>query len=85
MIGWDPERQVIRAWLFAADGRFAEATWSRSETGWLVRIEGQGGDAGRTATLSLEPDGPDGFTLRCEGEGLEGLCPPACSFSRTAR
>ncbi len=85
MIGWDPERQVIRAWLFAADGRFAEATWSRSETGWLVRIDGQGGDAGRTATLSLEPDGTDGFTLRCEGEGLEGLCPPASSFSRTAR
>jgi len=87
VIGWDPEQQTVRSWIFSADGRFAEASWSRREEGWLVRIDGQGTDTGRAATLRLEPDGPDGFTLSGEtgGESLAGLCPPACSFTRTAR
>ena len=85
IIGWDPEREVIRSWIFSADGRFAEGTWSREADGWKVRIEGQGRDAGRIATCSLVPDGNDGLILRCEGEGLEGLLPPACGYTRTAR
>jgi uncharacterized protein (TIGR02246 family) len=87
VIGWDPERQTVRSWIFSADGRFAEASWSRQEAGWLVRIDGQGTDTGRAATLRLEPDGSDGFTLSSEAAGgaLAGLCPPACSFTRTAR
>ncbi len=85
IIGWDPERETIRSWIFSADGRFAEGTWSREADGWKVRIEGQGRDAGRTATCTLVPDGNDGLILRCEGEGLEGLLPPACGYTRTAR
>ncbi len=87
VIGWDPERQTIRSWIFSADGRFAEASWSRQEPGWLVRIDGQGTDTGRAATLRLEPDGSDSFAVSCEttGEALAGLCPPTCSFTRTAR
>jgi uncharacterized protein (TIGR02246 family) len=85
IIGWDPERETIRSWIFSADGRFAEGTWSREADGWKVRIEGQGRDAGRTATCTLVPAGNDGLILRCEGEGLEGLLPPACGYTRTAR
>ncbi len=85
IIGWDPEREAIRSWIFSADGRFAEGTWSREADGWKVRIEGQGRDAGRTATCRLVPDGNNGLILRCEGEGLEGLLPPACGYTRTAR
>jgi len=85
IIGWDPERETIRSWIFSADGRFAEGTWSRDADGWIVTIEGRGRDAGRTATCTLAPDGEDGLVLRCEGEGLEGLLPPACGYARTAR
>jgi uncharacterized protein (TIGR02246 family) len=85
IIGWDPERETIRSWIFSADGRFAEGTWSREADGWKVRIEGQGRDAGRTATCTLVPDGNDGLILRIDGEGLEGLLPPACGYTRTAR
>lgn len=85
IIGWDPERESIRSWIFSADGRFAEGSWSREADGWTVRVEGQGRDAGRSATCTLTPDGADGFVLRCEGEGLEGLLPPACGYARTAR
>ncbi|MFM7136601.1 MAG: YybH family protein [Planctomycetota bacterium] len=85
IIGWDPEREQIRSWIFSADGRFAEGRWSREADGWTVRIEGGGRDAGRAATCMLAPDGGDGLVLRCEGEGLEGLLPPACGYARTAR
>jgi uncharacterized protein (TIGR02246 family) len=85
IIGWDPERETIRSWIFSADGRFAEGTWSRDADGWIVTIEGRGRDAGRTATCTLAADGGDGLVLRCEGEGLEGLLPPACGYARTAR
>ena len=85
IIGWDPERETIRSWIFSADGRFAEGSWSREADGWKVRIEGQGRDAGRAATCTLAPDGGDGLVMRCEGEGLEGLLPPACGYARTAR
>jgi uncharacterized protein (TIGR02246 family) len=85
IIGWDPERETIRSWLFSADGRFAEGTWSREADGWTVKLEGHGRDAGRTATCTLTAEGADGLVLRCEGEGLEGLLPPACGYARTAR
>jgi uncharacterized protein (TIGR02246 family) len=85
IIGWDPERQEIRSWMFSSDGRFAEATWSRSGEGWAIAVEGRGLDAGRTATGLLLPVGPDAVEVRWQGAGLEGLLPPACSFTRTAR
>jgi hypothetical protein len=85
IIGWDPDRETIRSWLFSADGRFAEGTWSREAGGWTVKLEGHGRDAGRTATCTLTAEGADGLVLRCEGEGLEGLLPPACGYARTAR
>jgi hypothetical protein len=50
-----------------------------------VKLEGHGRDAGRTATCTLTAEGADGLVLRCEGEGLEGLLPPACGYARTAR
>jgi len=85
IIGWDPERQEIRSWMFSSDGRFAEATWSQSGEGWAIEVEGCGLDAGRTATGLLLPVGPDAVEVRWQGAGLEGLLPPACSFTRTAR
>jgi len=85
IIGWDPERETIRSWLFSADGRFAEGTWSRAADGWIVKLEGHGRDAGRTATCTLTADGGDRLVMACDGDGLEGLLPPACGYARTAR
>ena len=85
IIGWDPEREQIRSWIFSADGRFAEGSWTPEAGGWTVRIEGRGRDTGRTATCTILPEGDDGLVVRCEGEGLEGLLPPACGYARTAR
>ena len=85
LIGWDPERQEIRSWIFAADGRFAEATWRRAGDGWAILVEGRGADSGRTAECTLQSDGADGLVIQCDGDALGGLVPPACDFTRTAR
>ena len=85
LIGWDPDRREIRSWIFTADGRFAEGAWQREGDGWTVLVAGRGADAGSEVRCRLLPDGPDGLVVQCDGEGLEGLLPPACGFARTAR
>lgn len=85
IIGWDPEREAIRSWIFSSDGRFAEGTWTRDGGSWVVHLEGHGLDAGRNATCTLTPEGRDALVVRAEGVGLTGLLPPACGFARTAR
>jgi hypothetical protein len=84
IIGWDPDRDAIRSWIFAADGRFAEGTWERSGAGWTVRVEGRGRDEGAVASCTIEP-ADDGLTIRCDADRLAPLLPPACGFTRTAR
>ena len=85
IIGWDPERQVIRSWLFTSDGRFAESTWVRDGDAWRVRTEGRGADEGRSAECMLVREGADEVSVRAGGTGLTGLSPPATDFIRTAR
>ncbi|MFM1902368.1 MAG: hypothetical protein RLZZ440_268, partial [Planctomycetota bacterium] len=87
LIGWDPDRESIRSWIFSKDGRFADVTWQQEGEGWSLLVEGRGADAGHEARCRLVPDGPDGFVMQCEGrdDALAGLLPAACSFTRTAR
>lgn len=85
LIGWDPDRESIRSWIFSSDGRFAEATWQQDASGWVVLVEGRGADSGREVRCALLTDGPDGYVIECDGDTLDGLLPPACGFSRTAR
>jgi uncharacterized protein (TIGR02246 family) len=84
IIGWDPDQDAIRSWIFAADGRFAAGVWERAGDRWTVRVEGRGRDEGAAATCTIEPAG-DGLAIRCEADRLAPLLPPACSFTRTAR
>lgn len=85
IIGWDPERQAIRSWLFTSDGRFAESTWTRDGESWLVRTEGRGADEGRSAECRVVRLGPDEISVRAAGDALANLLPPAADFIRTAR
>ena len=84
IIGWDPDQDAIRSWIFAADGRFAEGTWRRAGDGWTVRIEGRGRDEGAVASCTLSATG-DSLTIQGDAGRLAALLPPACTFTRTAR
>jgi uncharacterized protein (TIGR02246 family) len=85
IIGWDPDRQQVRSWLFTSDGRFAEGSWTRDGDRWSVRLEGRGADESAACTVVLERVGPDGVSIRCAGDALADVMPPACEFVRTAR
>ena len=85
IIGWDPERQVVRSWIFTSTGGFAEATWTKAGDCWTVRVEGRGRDEGVECVCTLERVGVDGLVVRCSSDALAELLPPACEFTRTAR
>lgn len=85
IIGWDPDRGQVRSWLFTSDGRFAEGFWTREGDRWAVRLEGRGADESSLCTLAVERVGSDEVVVRCEGDALVHLMPPACGFVRTAR
>ena len=37
IIGWDPEHQQIRSWIFDSNGGFGESTWANDGEHWLIR------------------------------------------------
>lgn len=84
IIGWDPERQQIRSWVFTSDGRFAEGSWSRVGDSWEVCYEGRGADTGTSCTFTISRPGPDELVIRCEPSTLTDILPPATDFVRTA-
>ncbi len=85
IIGWDPESQVIRSWVFASTGRFAEGTWTRDGDDWKVRVEGRGVDAGRSSECVMVRAGADELAVRGTSDGLAAALVPVCDFIRTAR
>lgn len=85
IIGWDPEQQAVRSWIFTSTGRFAEATWTKAGDDWTVRVEGRGRDAGAACECTLQRVGIDGLVVRCSSDALAAVLPPACEFTRTAR
>lgn len=85
IIGWDPERGQLRSWVFTSAGRFAEGTWTRDGDAWRVRLDGRGGDAGRSCEFVVGHRDGDGLTVRGSADGLAADLIPVCDFVRTAR
>lgn len=55
VIGWDPNRQQIRSWVFDSDGGFGSGAWTRSGDQWIVNgkftvADGQQGSSTNTFT-----------------------------------
>ena len=70
-IGWDPQAQTIRSWLFEADGAFSEGRWTQVPDAaagnpdvWVLKSTGvlADGQSG-SATLRLRRQGADRFHL----------------------
>ena len=85
IIGWDPERGQIRSWVFTSAGRFAEGTWTREGDDWRVRLDGRGGDTGRSCEFVVGHHGGEELTVRGSADGLAADLVPVCDFVRTAR
>jgi uncharacterized protein (TIGR02246 family) len=85
IIGWDPESQAIRSWVFTSAGTFAEGIWTREADGWKVRIEGRGSDAGQTTECLITRRGDDEFAVRGNRAGFAAHLMPVSDFIRTDR
>lgn len=82
IIGWDPDSQLIRSWVFTSAGRFAEGTWTQTADGWRVRLEGRGADMGRACECMLTRRGPDAVTVSGARDGLAADLTPVCDVVR---
>lgn len=85
IIGWDPETQSIRSWVFTSAGRFAEGVWERDGDAWTVRMDGRGADSGRVCGCTFVRAGADEVSVRGDPTGLAAALAPVCDFVRIAR
>ena len=64
-IGWDPQANQIRSWVFDSDGDFGQGQWTRSGEAWIVKACGASGDGLATSsTQVIEPINKDSIKLR---------------------
>jgi len=50
-IGWDPQSNSIRAWIFDSNGGFGEAQWTPGDGMWIAKASGISAD-GKTASAT---------------------------------
>lgn len=64
-IGWDPLTERVRSWVFDSDGGYGEGQWTRVDKAWIIKSTAVMPNAETgSATIVIEPTGPDKFTLK---------------------
>jgi uncharacterized protein (TIGR02246 family) len=53
VIGWDPQAEQIRSWVFDSDGGFAEGKWTRKADRWLIHQTGTLPDGQKTSAVNI--------------------------------
>jgi hypothetical protein len=73
IIGWDPERQVIRSWIFDSNGGFGESTWANDGEHWLIQASNVLPDGSRsTAEHVLTKVDDNKFSWESQNRSLNG-------------
>jgi uncharacterized protein (TIGR02246 family) len=53
IIGWDPDRQRIRSWLFDSDGGFGEGVWEFDQDHWTIHQTSTLPDGRRASAINV--------------------------------
>ena len=53
IIGWDPNDQQIRSWVFDSNGGFGEAYWTRQGNQWDLQVAGVLADGRPTSSINV--------------------------------
>ena len=78
VIGWDPDRQQIRSWIFDSNGGFGESTWSNDGEHWLIKASNTLADGGHsTAENVLTRVDDNTFTWESQNRTLNGELQPS--------
>jgi uncharacterized protein (TIGR02246 family) len=70
IIGWDPDKECIRCWIFGSEGGFGEGTVARDGNRWLMKLHGTLAD-GRKACATQVLTKVDDNTLTAQMVGRE--------------
>jgi uncharacterized protein (TIGR02246 family) len=80
IVGWDPDRQQIRSWIFDSNGGFGESSWSYKGGHWVIRASNVSPDGSRsTAENVLTKVDDTKFTWESQNRILDGESQPAVS------
>src|SRR5690606_4732441 len=77
IIGWDPDKQTIRSWLFDSEGGFGVGIWTQKENQWTIRtlqVLANGEKASGINIMTKVDD--DTFTFRSLGREVDGILLP---------
>ena len=78
IVGWDPDRQEIRSWIFDSNGGFGESSWSYDGGHWLIRASNMLPDGSRsTAENLLTKIDDNAFTWESQNRTLDGGSEPS--------
>ena len=78
IIGWDPEHQQIRSWIFDSNGGFGESTWVNDGEHWLIRASNVLPDGSRsTAEHVLTKVDDNKFSWETQNRSLDGEPQPS--------
>ena len=63
-IGWDAMTGRVRSWVFDSDGGYGRGDWAQLDDRWIIKSTAvlPSGVTG-SATIVIEPDGEDKFTM----------------------
>jgi len=77
VIGWDPEKQCIRCWIFGSDGGFGEGTWTQDDNRWSVKLSGVFPDGRKgSATQIITRLDDNTMTTQMIGQEVDGRLLP---------
>lgn len=63
-IGWDPQKQQIRSWVFDSHGGFGSGLWTETDHGWVVKATAVLPDGSNgSGTSTYAKTGKDSFRL----------------------
>jgi uncharacterized protein (TIGR02246 family) len=80
IVGWDPDCQQIRSWIFDSNGGFGESSWSYEEGHWLIRASNVLPDGSRsTAENVLTKVDDNKFTWESQNRTLDRESQPSVS------
>jgi uncharacterized protein (TIGR02246 family) len=53
IVGWDPQANKIRSWVFDSDGGFGEGMWVKKDASWHVNATGILPDGGKSTSVQI--------------------------------
>jgi uncharacterized protein (TIGR02246 family) len=78
IVGWDPDREEIRSWIFDSNGGFGESSWSYDGGHWLIRASNILPDDSRSTAENLLTKVDDNtFTWESQNRTLGGGSQPS--------